>query len=126
MINFLQGAKAAPRLQLRYVFDFSVRLKHHQVVLRHDQVDINHLLSHLTRLFALLSQLELHFLLAGEDATFRIGEPDEHVIIKSEMESTQLSNLVFLRLRLLRNCTLDETWNLQNDFVKVHRGLHSV
>ena len=83
MINFLQGAKAAPRLQLRYVFDFSVRLQHHQVVLRHDQVDIDHLLAHLARFLTLRGELEFELLLAGKDAALCITQPNKHIVVES-------------------------------------------
>ena len=57
MINFLEGRKTAPCLQLGNILDFSVSLEHHQIMLRHYQVYVDHLLPHLSRLLALLSQL---------------------------------------------------------------------
>ena len=62
------------------------------------QVDVYHLLSHLSSLFALLGKLELDFLLAWENSTFRVLKPNEHVIVETKMKSAQLSYLVLLRL----------------------------
>ena len=57
MINFLQSRKTAPCLQLGNILDFSVSLEHHQIMLRHYQVYVDHLLPHLSCFLALLSQL---------------------------------------------------------------------
>ena len=56
-------------MQLGDVFDLSVSLEHHEVVLGDDEVDVDHLLANLPSLFALLRQLELDLLLAREDFT---------------------------------------------------------
>ena len=98
VINFLKRGEAAPGLQLGHIFDFSVSLKHHQIVLRDYQVDVYHLLSHLSCLFALLGKLELDFLLAWENSTFGVLKPNEHIIVQPQMKSAQLSYLVLLRL----------------------------
>lgn len=47
------------------------------------QVDVYHLLSHLSRLFSLLGKLKLNFLLTWKNSAFGILEPNEHVIVQS-------------------------------------------
>ena len=98
VINFLKRGEAAPRLQLGHIFDFSVSLKHHQIVLRDYQVDVYHLLSHFSSLFALLGKLKLYFLLAWKDSAFGVLKPNEHIIVQPQVESAQISYLVLLRL----------------------------
>lgn len=68
-------------MQLGNVFDFSIRLKHHQIMLGDYQVDVYHLLSHLSRLFTLLGELQLDLLLTWKNSAFGILEPNKHVIV---------------------------------------------
>lgn len=77
----------SPSLQLRYVFDLRVSLQHHQVVLRHNKVDIDHLLAHLPSLLSLLSHHELNLLLAGEHSAVSIVQPDQHIIVEVQVET---------------------------------------
>lgn len=45
------------------------------------QVDVYHLLSHLSRLFTLLGELQLDLLLTWKNSAFGILEPNKHVIV---------------------------------------------
>ena len=91
-------------------------------MLSHYQVDVDHLLTHLARLFTLLRQLQFYFLLAWEHSTVRITQPDEHVVVKTQVEAPQLPKLVLLALSCHLNDPRNEKWNLLNNVVQVHRG----
>jgi len=83
--------------QLRHVLDLRVRLQHQQVVICHHQVDVDHSLPDLFGNIALLVLDfigELGALLAGKDATVRITQPDEHVVVETEVETTKASQLL--------------------------------
>ena len=54
VVNFLQRGETSPRLQSSNIFDFRISFKHHQVVLGDYQVDVHHLLTHLSRFLAFL------------------------------------------------------------------------
>ena len=77
----------SPCLQLRYILDLSVCLQHHQVILCHYNVDVDHLLANLARLLALLHQLKFDFLLAGENSAVCITKPDQHIVVQIQMET---------------------------------------
>lgn len=81
MVDLLEGRQGAPGLELGDIFDLSVCLQHHQVVLGHNEVYVDHVLANFACLFALLSQLKFHFLLAGEDAALCVAQPDQHVVV---------------------------------------------
>ena len=122
VVDFLEGGKTAPGLQLGHVLNLCVCLEQHQIVLGHYQVDVDHVLPHLPRLFTLLRQLQFYFLLAWEHSTVSITEPDEHIVVKTQMEAPQFSNLVLLAFSSHLNDPRNEKWNLLNNVVQVHGG----
>ena len=87
--NLLECLQGGPRYQLGHILNLSVRFQHYQVVLRDYYVNVYHVLSHLLRHRSLLIfHLDINFilLLAWEDSTLCVVEPNGHVIVQTQVK----------------------------------------
>lgn len=86
------------------------------------KIDVYHGFAHLLGYNALLvSHLDGNFtlLLAGEDPALLIGEPNEHVVVKSKVEAAELAHFVEFASALLGDGLRQEDWDLHDQLVKV-------
>ena len=88
MVDLLKGRQVSPCLQFSYVFNFCICFQHHEIFLCHHDTDIDHLLANLPSLLSFLGNHEFDFLLAGEDPTVRIIQPNHHIVIQIEVETS--------------------------------------